>query len=129
MLIVMKADATEGQVQAVVRVIEELGYRAHPMPGASRTAIGITDNPGAVDPSHFENLPGVSEAVRGGLGGGAAADNRIENLNLWPSQGSPIPLPEPWTCRANDVGHLEGWPRHDCGSSVAAVTVCPGTDS
>src|SRR5213595_2485100 len=64
MLIVMKADATAGQVQAVVRVIEELGYRAHPMPGASRTAIGITGNPGAVDSSHFENLPGVSEAVR-----------------------------------------------------------------
>ncbi len=64
MLIVMKADATDGQVQAVLRVIEELGFRAHPMPGASRTAIGITGNPGAVDPSHFENLPGVSEAVR-----------------------------------------------------------------
>jgi len=64
MLIVMKADATDSQVQTVVRIIEELGYRAHPMPGASRTAIGITGNPGAVDPSHFENLPGVSEAVR-----------------------------------------------------------------
>jgi 3-deoxy-7-phosphoheptulonate synthase len=64
MLIVMKAGATDGQVEAVVRVIEELGYRAHPMPGTSRTAIGITGNPGAVDPSHFENLPGVSEAVR-----------------------------------------------------------------
>jgi 3-deoxy-7-phosphoheptulonate synthase len=60
----MKADATDGQVEAVVRVIEELGYRAHPMPGASRTAIGITGNQGAVDASHFENLPGVSEAVR-----------------------------------------------------------------
>ncbi|HEV7475011.1 MAG TPA: 3-deoxy-7-phosphoheptulonate synthase [Pyrinomonadaceae bacterium] len=64
MLIVMKADATGGQVEAVVRVIEELGYRAHPMPGASRTAIGITGNQGSVDPSHFENLPGVAEAVR-----------------------------------------------------------------
>ena len=64
MLIVMKSDATDGQVKAVVRVIEELGFRAHPMPGASRTAIGVTGNPGAVDPSHFENLPGVSEAVR-----------------------------------------------------------------
>jgi 3-deoxy-7-phosphoheptulonate synthase len=64
MLIVMKADATDGQVEAVVRVIEELGYRAHPMPGASRTAIGITGNQGAVDPTYFENLPGVSEAVR-----------------------------------------------------------------
>ena len=47
-----------------MRVIEELGFRAHPMPGASRTAIGITGNQGAVDASHFENLPGVSEAVR-----------------------------------------------------------------
>jgi 3-deoxy-7-phosphoheptulonate synthase len=64
MLIVMKADATDAQVEAVVGVIQELGYRAHPMPGTSRTAIGITGNPGAVDPSHFENLPGVSEAVR-----------------------------------------------------------------
>lgn len=64
MLIVMKADATDGQVEAVVRVIEELGYRAHPMPGASRTAIGITGNQGAVDASHFENLEGVAEAVR-----------------------------------------------------------------
>jgi 3-deoxy-7-phosphoheptulonate synthase len=64
MLIVMKADATDGQVAAVVRVIEDLGYRAHPMPGASRTAIGITGNQAAVDASHFENLPGVAEAVR-----------------------------------------------------------------
>src|SRR6266850_3446980 len=64
MLIVMKADATGGQVEAVVRVIEERGYRAHPMPGASRTAIGITGNQTAVDPSHFENLSGVAEAVR-----------------------------------------------------------------
>lgn len=64
MLIVMKTDATDRQIQAVVRVIEELGYKAHPMPGAARTAVGITGNPGAIDPSHFENLPGVAEAVR-----------------------------------------------------------------
>lgn len=64
MLIVMKADATEGQVEAVLRVIEELGFKGHPMPGATRTAIGITGNQGAVDPSHFENLAGVAEAIR-----------------------------------------------------------------
>lgn len=64
MLIVMKADATDGQIEAVVRLVEELGFRAHPMPGASRTAIGITGNQGAVDASRFENLPGVSETVR-----------------------------------------------------------------
>src|SRR5712691_5913983 len=64
MLIVMKADATDGQVEAVVRVIEGLGYKAHPMPGAARTTIGITGNAGAIDPSHFENLGGVAEAIR-----------------------------------------------------------------
>src|SRR5918995_1285667 len=64
MLIVMKADATDGQIEAVVRVVEELGFRAHPMTGSSRTSIGITGNQGAIDPSRFENLPGVSETVR-----------------------------------------------------------------
>ncbi len=64
MLIVMKADATDLQIHAVVRIIEELGYKPHPMPGATRTAIGITGNQGAVDPSHFETLPGVAEAIR-----------------------------------------------------------------
>ncbi|HEV7474142.1 MAG TPA: 3-deoxy-7-phosphoheptulonate synthase [Pyrinomonadaceae bacterium] len=64
MLIVMKSDATDTHVDDVVRVIEELGYRAHPMPGATRTAIGITGNQTSVDPSHFENLPGVAEAIR-----------------------------------------------------------------
>jgi 3-deoxy-7-phosphoheptulonate synthase len=60
----MKADATEGEVETVLRVIEALGFKGHPMPGATRTAIGITGNQGAVDPSHFENLPGVAEAIR-----------------------------------------------------------------
>jgi 3-deoxy-7-phosphoheptulonate synthase len=64
MLIVMKSDATEQDVEAVVSVINELGFRAHPMPGATRTAIGVTGNQGAVDPSRFENMPGVAEAIR-----------------------------------------------------------------
>jgi len=64
MLIAMKAGATDAEIDAVVRVIGELGYRAHPIPGAGRTAIGITGNQGPIDPSHFENLPGVAEAVR-----------------------------------------------------------------
>ncbi|HKY28180.1 MAG TPA: 3-deoxy-7-phosphoheptulonate synthase [Pyrinomonadaceae bacterium] len=64
MLIVMKADATDAQVRAVERVIEDLGFKAHTMPGATRTAIGITGNQGAVDPTHFETMPGVAEAIR-----------------------------------------------------------------
>ena len=64
MLIVMKADATDAQVAAVLDVIKELGFKPHPMPGATRTAIGITGNQGAVDTTRFENLPGVAEAIR-----------------------------------------------------------------
>lgn len=64
MLIVMKSDATERDIERVLSVIEELGFRAHPMPGANRTAIGITGNPGSIDPTHFENLPGVAEALK-----------------------------------------------------------------
>jgi 3-deoxy-7-phosphoheptulonate synthase len=64
MLIVMKIDATEREIADVVSVIEELGFKAHPMPGAQRTAIGITGNQGAVDTTRFETLPGVAEAIR-----------------------------------------------------------------
>ena len=60
----MKHDATDSQIETVMRVIEQLGFKGHPMPGATRTAIGITGNQGAVDPSHFENLAGVAEAIR-----------------------------------------------------------------
>src|SRR3989449_6480212 len=64
MLIVMKADATDAQIAHVCDVVSELGFKAHAMPGATRTAIGVTGNQGAVDPTRFENLPGVAEAIR-----------------------------------------------------------------
>ncbi|HLL72476.1 MAG TPA: hypothetical protein VK363_13625, partial [Pyrinomonadaceae bacterium] len=64
MLIVMKSDATERDVAEVVRVITELGLRAHPLPGANRTAIGVTGNQGAVDATRFETMKGVAEAIR-----------------------------------------------------------------
>ncbi|CAN5738159.1 3-deoxy-7-phosphoheptulonate synthase [soil metagenome] len=60
----MKQDATNSDIERVVEVIEKLGFRSHAMPGAARTAIGITGNQGAVDPTHFENLQGVAEAIR-----------------------------------------------------------------
>ena len=60
----MKADATDADIRAVVTVIEDLGFKPHVMPGATRTAIGVTGNQGTVDPTHFETLSGVSEAIR-----------------------------------------------------------------
>ncbi len=64
MLIVMKPDASRSDIDRVVEVIEGLGLRGHTLPGENRTAIGITGNKGAVDSAHFENLPGVADAIR-----------------------------------------------------------------
>jgi 3-deoxy-7-phosphoheptulonate synthase len=64
MLIVMKPSAAAQEIDAVVNVIQKIGLRPHPMPGATRTAIGITGNQGPVDGRRFENLPGVAEVIR-----------------------------------------------------------------
>ena len=64
MLIVMKSSATEAETAAVARAVEELAFKPHVMPGAVRTAIGITGNQSPIDPSRFETLPGVAEVIR-----------------------------------------------------------------
>jgi 3-deoxy-7-phosphoheptulonate synthase len=64
MLVVMKAHATPEEIQAVCDHIEQLGFRAHPLPGAQRTAIGITGNPGEIDRGNFEDLSGVADVIR-----------------------------------------------------------------
>jgi 3-deoxy-7-phosphoheptulonate synthase len=63
MLVVMKAHASEEQVRAVCERIESLGYRAHPIPGAQRTAIGITGNRATVEPGSLEEMSGVQEVI------------------------------------------------------------------
>src|SRR5437016_8082286 len=64
MLVVMQAHATEEQVRAVCQKIESLGYRAHSIPGAQRTAIGITGNRGEVEAGTLEEMAGVQEVIR-----------------------------------------------------------------
>jgi 3-deoxy-7-phosphoheptulonate synthase len=63
MLVVMGAAATEQQVREVCERIEALGLKAHPIPGAARTAIGITGNKGSLDLGVLESLPGVVECI------------------------------------------------------------------
>ena len=64
MLVVMAAHATEEQVRAVCEKIESFGFRAHAMPGATRTAIGVTCNKGEVETGAFEEMAGVQEVIR-----------------------------------------------------------------
>jgi 3-deoxy-7-phosphoheptulonate synthase len=63
-LIVMQAHATVEQITAVCKRVESLGYRAHAMPGAQRTAIGVTGNKSEVEPGAIEEMPGVQELIR-----------------------------------------------------------------
>jgi len=64
MLVVMQHQATEAEVAEVVATVEKMGLAAHPMPGPTRTAIGITGNSSSVDPRSLEVLPGVRELIR-----------------------------------------------------------------
>jgi 3-deoxy-7-phosphoheptulonate synthase len=64
MLVIMKKDATEAQVKAVIREIEALGYRGIPMPGIQRTAVCIIGNQGPVEDSCLIALDGVKETIR-----------------------------------------------------------------
>ncbi|HEX6965821.1 MAG TPA: 3-deoxy-7-phosphoheptulonate synthase [Gemmatimonadaceae bacterium] len=59
----MQHGATQEQIDAVVSVIEEMGYEARPMPGAQRTAVGLVGNDGRVDGSRIEALPGVAQVI------------------------------------------------------------------
>jgi 3-deoxy-7-phosphoheptulonate synthase len=63
MLVVMKNDATEEQVQILIKEIKRMGYRGVPMPGALRTAVCILGNKGPIDAAQFLSLDGVKEAI------------------------------------------------------------------
>lgn len=65
MLIVMEAHATAEQTERVCEEIRAMGYEPHPMPGPTRTAIGVTGNEGAiVQTSRIQILPGVDTIIR-----------------------------------------------------------------
>jgi len=63
MLVVMQAHATDEQIHAVCERIRQMGYKPHPIRGATRTAIGITGNQGPVEAAALEAMPGVVECV------------------------------------------------------------------
>ncbi len=64
MLVVMKVDASPAQIEAVAQRIRDLGFTPHVIPGASRTAIGITGNRGPEGREALLVLPGVADVVR-----------------------------------------------------------------
>ena len=63
MLILMKSGATPEEIEGACKAVRDLGYHAHAIPGAVRTAIGVTGNKGALEATIFTRLPGVADAV------------------------------------------------------------------
>jgi 3-deoxy-7-phosphoheptulonate synthase len=64
MLIVMDRAATPEDIESVLGRVRSLGLTPHPIPGAQRTAIGVTGNSGSVEVPDIEEMPGVLEVIR-----------------------------------------------------------------
>ncbi len=63
MLVVMETAAPKEAIDHVCKLIEEMGLTAHPMPGAQRTAIGVTGNKSQVDADRILTQTGVKEII------------------------------------------------------------------
>jgi 3-deoxy-7-phosphoheptulonate synthase len=64
MIIVMKKNASEEQIDHVVKWIESVGYRPHPSRGVDRTIIGVVgDDRGKAQLKAAENLQGVEKIM------------------------------------------------------------------
>ncbi len=63
MIIVMKREATEAQIEAVVRKIREFGLDANVSKGTERTVIGAIGDERKLDPEQFDILAGVDQSL------------------------------------------------------------------
>ena len=63
MLLVMKKNATEEEIENVINAINDQGYTPRPIPGGERVSIGILYNKGPVDGALFLGMPGVQDAI------------------------------------------------------------------
>ena len=64
MVISMRPDATEAQIEAVIRKLQELNLDSHRSTGINRTVIGAIGDISQIDIRDFEILEGVDEVVR-----------------------------------------------------------------
>ena len=65
MIVVMRAHASDADVDGVVARIRELGFTPHLSKGSERTIVGVVgDDRRAAEAGMFETLPGVAECVR-----------------------------------------------------------------
>ncbi len=63
MMIILKPDTTEDQVQLVVARVRELGLTPHVSRGKERIVVGVVGEARRVEPGVFRHLPGVDDVV------------------------------------------------------------------
>jgi len=63
MLIVMKKNASQAEIDAVNQAVSEMGFTAAAIPGSERTAIGVLGNHGYVDDTKILEMPGVQRVI------------------------------------------------------------------
>ncbi|MEW5717515.1 MAG: 3-deoxy-7-phosphoheptulonate synthase [Chloroflexota bacterium] len=64
MIIVMKHNATQGEVAQVIAQVETLGLQARPIIGEERTVVAVVGNERPVEPEQFELFAGVERVMR-----------------------------------------------------------------
>lgn len=60
----MRAGASPESIDAVLKRVEELGFRAHLSRGEERTIVGVIGDERPIDPEQFESLDSVERVVR-----------------------------------------------------------------
>ncbi len=63
MIIVMKPDATESEIQNIIKIIEENGLKPHISRGKERVIIGAIGDEAVIRNIPFDSYPGVENAV------------------------------------------------------------------
>jgi 3-deoxy-7-phosphoheptulonate synthase len=63
MMIIMRTDATQEQISAVVKRVESQGLKAHLSSGVERTVIGVVGDRLKISHSQYVHLPGVDRVV------------------------------------------------------------------
>ncbi len=63
MIVVMKKDASMGDISRVIKALESMGLKPHPTRGADRTIIGVVDATRESDLKHLERSSGVEQVI------------------------------------------------------------------
>ena len=63
MLIVMRQDASQKQIDEVISAVESKECKARSIPGGDRVSIAVLFNKGALDEAWFQDLPGVKQTI------------------------------------------------------------------